>query len=146
MPLPPKCTHCQTEAVFTDGKAIYPNLPHLHTKKFWKCPACEDSYVGCHSPGAKTDKGISDGSFPFGTPANASLRQWRMKAHEVFDPVWKHRHCQRAGAYAHMAKKMGIAKKKCHISLFDEAQCREFIRIARETWPQVCGENLSALI
>lgn len=45
------------------------------------CYYCEScgAYVGCHN----------NSKNPLGTMANRETREWRMKAHKSFDPIWK---------------------------------------------------------
>ena len=55
-------------------------------------------------------------------------RQARVMAHRAFDKLWSNPY-QRTRAYAWLAEKMGISKRKCHISLFDYDQCHEVVRL-----------------
>jgi len=43
----------------------------------WLCKPC-DAYVGCHNNTKK----------PLGTMANRETREWRKKAHAVYDTLW----------------------------------------------------------
>lgn len=117
---PPTCLTCKTNAKVTlvAGSLIYPNRRDLARKQFWHCDGCL-GYCGCH---AGTDK-------PLGYPANEETRKARMKLHEErFDHLWKRqkdRPLHRKLAYAYLAEKMGIKKKRCHIAMFTLEQCRE---------------------
>lgn len=138
----PRCCHCGKDARLTRGHEIYPHRPDLHGLWFWVCRDC-NAYVGCHKLGARVGKSnhkpvYSDGTLPLGTPANERLRRYRSAAHEVFDRVWKTKQVARQTAYSLMANKMGIPKDECHIALFDIKQCKQFIRIAVEEWPNMC--------
>lgn len=79
------CT-CGTPAALATGADVYPHRADLHSKRFWVCPSCPDSYVGCH-PGTTE---------ALGTPANAETRRARGLAHQHFDRIWNLLHEARA--------------------------------------------------
>lgn len=133
-PKAPICQHCPgVPAVLVTGALIYPRRGDLAAKQFWRCPDCA-AYTGCHGT---TDKAL-------GRPANAQLRDARMKLHGRFDPIWRnavetggyeidHRdgiarkiilNTARSRLYAFLADKLSIDKKVCHIAMFDLEQCR----------------------
>ena len=90
--------------------------------KFYGCtnfPECRE--VHC----AHQDTGE-----PMGIPADKETRQWRLKAHEVFDKLWRNGGWKRSEAYRWLAKVMGLDKKEAHIGMFDMAQCKKLIRKA----------------
>jgi len=109
----------------------------------WECvlPEC-DAYCGCHPNG-----------LPLGQLANKELRTARMRAHAVFDALWKgleplrlaypdaHPADKRLGgvmrsrAYSWLAFHMGIKPRDCHISHFDVTQCEAAITVLREHKP-----------
>lgn len=111
------CDYCGREAVLLTGREIYPHRPDLYEKKIWDCRPCKAS-VGCH-PGTER---------PLGRLANAGLRKAKMKAHAAFDPIWKTREMRRSEAYSWLAGELRIPGSKCHIGMFDEAQCAEVVR------------------
>jgi hypothetical protein len=114
------CDYCGEPAKLVTGRSIYPHRPDLYKKKMWLCEPC-DAYVGCHRDGK-----------PLGRLANAELRQIRMKTHALFDPVWKSGRMTRSEAYARLAKKLNIPKKKCHIGMFDVEDCQRVIDLFRK--------------
>lgn len=125
----PICPYCNAPAYLVTGDVIYPWRRDLAAKKFWKCTACVDSYVGCH-PG--TDK-------PLGRLADAKLRLAKSHAHAVFDPIWE-RKMEREGiskgeargkGYAWLAGQLGIESKDCHIGMFDVETCIRVVTICR---------------
>jgi len=76
--VPPACTHCDTPAQLVDGSQVYPHRQDLVARLFWRC-GC-GAYVGTHKGSDR----------PLGTPANAQLRDARMKLHnQMVDPLWQ---------------------------------------------------------
>ena len=114
----PICPYCGAESDGVDGYAVYPHRPDLHDKWFYQCTPC-DAYVGCH-PNTKQ---------PLGRLANAELRKFKSLAHKAFDPIWKTKAMKRSDAYKSLAAEMRIDPSKCHIGMFDVAQCKQVIAI-----------------
>jgi len=118
------CAYCGNPAKFSATSA------HLYSRDYgpvWECAACR-AWVGCHPDGK-----------PLGRLANSELRQKKMQAHAVFDPLWK-RKMQRDGlkkgharakAYKWLASQLGIQARDCHIGMFDEATCAKVVEICR---------------
>lgn len=80
----------------------------------WWCEDC-DARVGCHN----------NSKNPLGTMANKELREWRMKAHAVIDPLWKSNQMPRKQLYK---KLRGMFNgKEIHIGTSDIATCKEVI-------------------
>jgi hypothetical protein len=102
------------------GDWLHPHRPDLSRLNFYWCKDC-DAYVGCHKG---TEK-------PLGKLANKELRQWRMKAHNAFDPFWKHGNMDRSEAYLWLANELGIDVKKCHIGMFDIEQCKRTVKACK---------------
>ena len=83
---------------------------------------CVD-YPLCRATHSATDEG-----FPVGIPGDRETRRWRVRAHEVFDELWKNGPRTRPEAYAYLRDLMGgIPRHEAHISMFDAARCRELI-------------------
>ncbi len=83
------CPYCGSIAIFRDGKYVYGDSSK--GEKLYVCsnyPAC-DSYVGVH-------KGTS---LPLGTLANSELRNKRIRAHKLFDSIWKNKLMSKKEAY-----------------------------------------------
>lgn len=124
----PKCPYCGKVAELVGGDVIYPHRPDLSSKRFYSCESCK-AYVGTHY---KTGE-------PFGTLANAQLREMRKRAHASFDPIWKGetRRVSRTTAYNWLRGKMGLRREDCHIGMFTEKQCLRVIEVCEErkaTW------------
>jgi hypothetical protein len=116
----PRCPYCDATAVLVSGDVIYPRRRDLAGKRFWKCLACGDAYVGCH-PG--TTRAL-------GRLADADLRAAKQRAHAAFDPLWEEkarrgtgRNEARSRGYRWLAAQMGIPAAECHIGMFDVARC-----------------------
>lgn len=115
----PECPYCNDKARKAHGTEIYPGYSHLEGKRFWLCKPC-DAYVGTHE---------NSNWKPLGRLANKELRSWRMKAHRLFDPLWKGGKMKRQEAYAWLAAKLGIEYKQCHIAHFDVDMCIKVIAV-----------------
>ena len=126
------CPYCRQEASLVKGKDLYPKRTDLADKLFWCCYPCGAS-VGCHEPGL----GFGVGTTPLGRLANAELRKARMKAHAVFDPIWKNGGMDRHDAYKWLAANLGIKAKDCHIGEFNLATCASVI--------ELCGRREESL-
>lgn len=119
------CRYCQRQAQLRHfGQTGYPYQRDYGP--VWVCPPC-DAWVGCH-PG--TTK-------PLGGLANAELRDWKVKAHAAFDPLWQGKmrrdqcskgQARRAG-YRWLAKELGIAFERTHIGYFNVEECRKVVEI-----------------
>lgn len=75
-----------------------------------------------------------DGS-PRGEPRTRELQEWRVKAHEVFDVLWKDRHCNRSTAYAWFRRVMVLPPDEAHIFKQDIEGCRKLISLVQEKGP-----------
>ena len=90
---------------------------------FYGCtnwPAC-DVTVGTHKDGR-----------PLGRPANKETKGWRMRAHEVFDRLWKDKHMRRKQAYSWMQKELELPEEEAHIGMMDLGTCRRLIEAVQE--------------
>lgn len=126
------CLYCGNAATLVNGLAIYPHRLDLADLKFWKCEPCK-AYVGCHKKGARISRSqVSDGTVPLGRLANAELRTWKSRVHEVFDPIWRSGGMTRGTAYTWLATKMGIHKDNCHVGMFDVEQCKRAVEICEK--------------
>jgi len=112
------CPYCDNPATFATGKEIYPYRKDLYSKNFWRCEPC-GAYVGCHKG---TDK-------PLGRLANKELRDAKIKAHSLFDPLWKEKKMSRTYAYKWLSERLNIDTNKCHIGMFDVEMCNKVIEI-----------------
>lgn len=117
-----KCSYCGEQAVLVTGKEIYPNMPHLFSKRIWSCRPCE-AYVGTHQ---------NSDAVPLGTLAKAPLRRLRNETHATFDPLWKSGEMSRREAYEWLSEKMNKPFDDTHVAMFTEEECRQAISFARQ--------------
>ena len=118
------CPYCGKEAKLVGGDIVYPHRSDLKSKKFWHCEDCS-AYVGTHGNSKKAQ--------PLGRLANKELREWKQKAHSVFDPLWKRKiekdGCSKTKArkagYKWLAEQLGVEVKDCHIGMFDVEGCKK---------------------
>ena len=116
------CPYCGAHAVLQKGSYVYGD--RSREEYVYVCtnyPRC-DSYVGVHA-GTKRPKG---------TLADPELRNKRIRAHRVFDQVWKSNLMTKKEAYRWMTYKMGITFDMGHIGNFSEYRCDELMRICKE--------------
>jgi hypothetical protein len=59
--------------------------------------------------------------------ANTELREWKKKAHAVFDPLWKYGRMDRSEAYRWLAAELTLPSAECHIGMFDIDMCERVI-------------------
>jgi zinc-finger-containing domain len=106
------CPYCGELAIWCENKEIYGR----NYGRSYMCYLCKDcgAYVGCHN----------NSKMPLGSMANKELRQWRMKAHAVIDPLWKSRKYKRHTVYAKIAKAFG---ETVHIGESNIERCKEVI-------------------
>lgn len=120
------CDYCTNPAELVGGAVIYPHRPDLSHARFYRCVACE-AWVGCHA-GTLT---------PLGRLAKKDLRDAKVRAHAVFDPLWKLKHAReniskghaRRAAYRWLAQQLGIEPAKCHIGMFDVETCLRVVEV-----------------
>ena len=126
------CPYCQCDTKAVNDKAIFGPYSK-YDKKFIQCTMDSDHYVGTYR------RGLS-----LGRLADRSLRQKKMEAHAVFDPLWENKIFKsRDSAYIWLASKMNLPKEETHFGMFDEKQCEKAIRIInrfnkrRKLWSSV---------
>jgi hypothetical protein len=119
----PQCPYCGYPSALASSAEVYGGRDY---GPIYICRTC-DAYVGCHKGTTK----------PLGRLANKELREWKKKAHAVFDPVWElpresllqsgFRGPPRSKAYARLAYLLGIPFNDCHIGMFDVEQCKQVV-------------------
>lgn len=112
------CPYCHSDMILKEtSKFKYKNGQN---RKFYSCirfPSCNGIH-GAHPDGK-----------PFGVPATKEVKDLRIKAHSVFDELWKNGKMTRNEAYSWISKKMG---KQIHIGELDKADCEKIIQITKE--------------
>ena len=70
------CDFCGNEAEWVENKEVY-GRNYGKSVMIWLCKPC-DAYVGCHNNTMKS----------LGTIANKETREWRQRAHKIYDTFW----------------------------------------------------------
>ena len=94
-------------------------------KKFYGCtryPDCKGTHAAHQSTG-----------FPMGVPADKETKEWRSKAHEEFDKLWKKWGYERLEAYKLLQTIMSMTEKEAHIANFTKEQCQLLIEKLKKT-------------
>ena len=131
--LSPICPYCGNFATLVGGSIVYPHRKDLYSLKFWYCNHNhEASFVGCHKTTTK----------PLGSLANLKLREWRKKAHKLFDPLWRDNWFKnRSAAYKWLSSKLNVNSNDCHIGMFDIKTCQRTINICKRFDGNTNNEN-----
>ncbi|MDO4275280.1 MAG: zinc-finger-containing protein [Eubacteriales bacterium] len=112
-----RCPYCGGTAVLRKDSFVYGN--HAKGQMVYVCsnyPAC-DAYVNVH-PGT---------TIPKGTLANKALRKKRIRAHQVFDQIWKCGILSRQDAYRWISDKLCLDMRQAHIGQFGDYLCDQVI-------------------
>lgn len=119
------CDYCCKPAELVDSAEVYGGRKGFGP--VWLCRPCW-AWVGVHPNSPR--------HAPLGRLANAELRQWKIRAHAAFDPIWKTlvksgltKSRARLNAYKWLSEQMGIPLKGTHIGMFDVAQCMAVVEI-----------------
>ncbi len=114
------CPYCECKTHMVTDKEIFGRFSS-YNKYFIQCVNNPDHYVGTFA----NRKSL-------GRLANKSLRQKKMEAHALFDPLWQgqnHYFKSRDAAYKWLSVKMNLPKEETHFGMFDELQCNIAIRV-----------------
>lgn len=106
------CPYCQKKARWCDNAERYGRRYGTSYMCYW-CKDC-DAYVGCRNNTKQ----------PLGTMADKELRELRMTAHGLFDPMWKGGGMSRTEAYNFLKNNFG---REIHMGESDVKTCREII-------------------
>ena len=87
--------------------------------KFYGC----SRYPECHG----THSAHQSSGKPMGIPANKETKEWRQKAHALFDPYVAKWFSNRREGYKFLKNIMGLLPEDAHISRFDIEQCKKLI-------------------
>jgi ssDNA-binding Zn-finger/Zn-ribbon topoisomerase 1 len=108
------------------GAPMHLRYSRKHQRSFYGCtrwPACSGTH-GAHDDGR-----------PKGVPGDAATRNARMRAHDVFDQLWKPRgrgRMSRRGAYRWMRQAMGLTPAEAHIGNFNTTQCEQLVQLVQQ--------------
>jgi len=120
-----QCPYCMGDSEVIDSAEIYGRSYGI----LYICRKCE-AWTGAHKETGES----------LGRLANAELREWKIKAHNVFDRLWKpppgrKRHMTRKQAYYWLATTLQIDPATAHIGMLDVAQCRKLITACNKQFP-----------
>jgi len=91
-------------------------------------------FYGCiRFPQCKATHGAHPSGEPLGEPATAETKQWRIKAHEAFDQLWKGADAtmSRSEAYKWMIETLALTQDEAHIAMFGINRCKQLIEAIR---------------
>ena len=111
LPIPTACHICGGSVRLGTHQEVY-GMDYSDWPYVYICDGCK-SYVGLHP----------FTNIPLGIVAEKDTRKLRMKAKNLFEPLWQHGHMSRTEAYEWLAKEMGIAFGECHFGWFNDALC-----------------------
>ena len=114
-----KCGDCGAPMALRKGKKGYSSPNFYGCSTYPKC----DGKLGAKGDGA-----------PRGIPGSKADRLARIKAHKVFDRIWKEKLAKRADAYRWLRFTMGLSST-ASIGDLDEKQCEALIRHCYEHHP-----------
>ncbi len=119
------CPYCKQPAIWCENSEIY-GRRYGRSYMCYLCQPC-NAYVGCHNNSKRA----------LGTLANKELREWRMKAHAIFDPIWRksknnkfktfNDRKRRYEAYEWLSRELN--KISIHIGWSDVEDCKKIISI-----------------
>lgn len=118
------CPYCHAETIYIDSAEVYGKSYGM----IYLCRPCK-AWVGVH-------KGSSTA---LGRLANDELREWKKKAHSLFDPLWQRKinkgfskKMARGAGYKWLANELGIDIDLCHIGMFDVDTCKQVVEICKK--------------
>ena len=115
---------------YCGGVVIHTTNDYIYGRKYSKngncncyvCTICKAS-VGTHP----------DGVTPLGRLADRELKDLKMQAHALFDPIWKSRKKKRHEAYRDLARQLDIPVRECHFGWFGKEMLLRAITILQKT-------------
>lgn len=126
----PECPYCGKESVHLPDSEVY---KRSYGGYAYVCIPC-DAFVGCHKCG--------DNSKAKGSLANKELRNLRVKAHGLFDPLWLHvwksgrmkKKRAREAAYRWLASELNITRDDCHIGMMRDDDVKRVIEVCEKVY------------
>jgi hypothetical protein len=118
------CPYCGKNTAYVDSSIVY-------RRSFGKIYYCRDcrAWVGVHKG---TDRAL-------GRLADKELREWKIRAHFLFDRLWKKKVAQgfskkeaRLKAYTWLSKELKIGMERTHIGMFDVDECKKVVDLCKE--------------
>lgn len=120
------CPYCGRQTVYEDSAVVYGRSYGM----MYHCRDC-NAYVGVHK---RTNNAL-------GRLANAELREWKIKAHNAFDPLWKTGIYTRKDAYKWLSKMLDIPVEYTHIGYFSVETCQRVVEIIESSLKQLTSKK-----
>lgn len=111
------CPYCKQPPKLVDSSVIYGKSYGM----IYYCQPC-DAYCGVH-------KGTT---IPLGRLANKELREWKRKAHDAFDPIYKSNYMTRKEAYSWLSQKLKLPRDYTHIGMFGVETCKKVVELCKK--------------
>lgn len=112
------CPYCKQPTEFVDSIEVYQKSYGM----IYLCRPCK-SWVGIHPDSEAA---------ALGRLANAELREWKKKAHDAFDPIWKSNLMNREQAYDWLSEKLKVPRHYTHIGFFGVETCKKLVTICKK--------------
>ena len=113
-----KCNYCGQKAEWVENKEIY-GRNYGSSYMIWLCRDC-NAYIGCHK-NSQVPKGK--------VLAKKDLREARMKAHAIIDPLWQSGKYKRRTVYLRLKEAFG---EEVHVgATTTPEECEEIIKTAK---------------
>jgi hypothetical protein len=128
------CPYCKCETILVSDKEIY-GQNSTYGGVYLKCVNNPDHYVGTY----KNDKRS------LGRIADKELRYWKMKGHEIFDPLWKGENkyfANQQEAYKWLSNSMQLDLEYTHFGMFSIEQCQSAILFCKNFKKENNGNTL----
>lgn len=116
------CPYCGKDTAYVDSEVVYRQSYGM----IYLCADCL-AWVGVHKG---TDNAL-------GRLADKELREWKIKAHAAFDPIWQTGIMKRGHAYHWLAKMLDIPDEYCHMGYFSVATCKRVVEIIESSLEQL---------
>ena len=126
------------------GRFRTQGLPKPPNGKVLVCPDCGEKMIlkdsrfgwfyGCVTfPKCRATHGADPLGEPLGEPADAETKQWRIKAHDAFDQLWKapDSTMSRSESYKWMIETLALTQDEAHIAMFGITRCKQLIEAIR---------------
>lgn len=116
------CPYCNRPSEYVDSFEVYGKSYGM----MYLCRECQ-AWVGVHRG---TDQAL-------GRLAKRQLREWKIKAHNAFDQIWRTKKLSRDNAYYWLSIQLGIDREITHMGMFDVDQCKKVVQICEEALKSV---------
>ncbi len=120
------CPYCKSKTIKGTESDVYgreySGKPLIRCAKYPQC----DSYVGCHEDGN-----------PLGRLANKELRDYKIRAHNAFDKIWKEKKMDRSKSYQLLSEALNIPAQYTHIGMFSKKTLIKVIAWAKLTYSEL---------